>query len=124
MASTNHLDVVERELDRLRSSGVPTPHSGLIERPELISRLRAAKDFRLVLITAPAGYAKTSVLAQWADQDPRPFAWLSLTSRDDRPSRLLNRIVEALDSVSVKGKPFVVVVDDADSLRTKGALTA
>jgi len=77
-----------------------------------------------VLVTAPAGYAKTSVLAEWAEQDERPFAWVTLDSRDDDATRLLNRLVDAIDDVSLKGSPFVLVVDNADVLRTKGAMNA
>ena len=89
-----------------------------------MARLREAVKYPLVLITAPAGYAKSSLLAQWAEEDGRPFALVTLSSADDRPSRLLNRLVKALDSVSSQGKPFVVAIDEADALRTKGALTA
>ena len=106
------------------------PHAGLparldlIPRPQLVSRLREARGYPLVLITAPAGYAKSSLLAQWAEEDNRRFALLTLDSRDDRPSRLLNHLVRALDSVSSRGRPFVVAIDEADALRTKGALAA
>ncbi len=96
----------------------------LIPRPQLVTRLREANGYPLVLITAPAGYAKSSLLAQWAEEDGRPFALVTLSSRDDHPSRLLNRLVQTLDSVSSGGHPFVVAIDEADALRTKGALTA
>ena len=77
-----------------------------------------------MLVLAPAGYAKTSVLAEWAVEDDRPFAWVSLDSRDNDATRLLNRFVEAVDGVSLKGRPFVLVVDNADVVRTKGASDA
>jgi LuxR family maltose regulon positive regulatory protein len=77
-----------------------------------------------LLLTAPAGYAKTSVLAEWAEQDERPFAWVTLDSRDNKASRLLNRVVKAIDGISLKGGPFVLVVDDAHALTTRGALNA
>ncbi len=77
-----------------------------------------------MLVTAPAGYAKTSVLTEWAEQDERPFAWVTLDRRDDDATRLLNRLVEAVDGVSLKGRPFVLVVDDVHVLRSKGALEA
>ncbi len=64
------------------------------------------------------------MLAEWAEQDERPFAWVSLDSRDDDATRLLNRLVEAIDGVSLKGRPFVLVVDNAHVVRSKGALDA
>ena len=103
---------------------VPTLYAGYVQRPDLVSRLRQASDFPLVLLTAPAGYAKTSVLAEWAEQDDRPFAWVSLDSRDDDPTRLLNLLVDAVDGVSLKARPFVLVVDNAEVLGTRGALDA
>ena len=78
----------------------------------------------MILVTAPAGYAKTSVLAEWAEQDERPFAWVTLDSKDDEATRLLNRLIEGVDEVSLKGRPFVLVVDNAHLLRTSGALDA
>ena len=77
-----------------------------------------------MLLTAPAGYAKTSVLAEWAEEDERPFAWVSLSSRDDDPTRLLNRLVEAVDGVSIKGRPFVLVLDNVHVLRSRGVMEA
>jgi len=103
--------------------GLPD-HLALIPRPQLVTRLREANGYPLVLITAPAGYAKSSLLAQWAEEDGRRFALVTLDSRDDHPSRLLNRLVRTLDSVSSRGRPFVVGIDEADALRTKGALAA
>jgi LuxR family transcriptional regulator, maltose regulon positive regulatory protein len=104
---------------------VGLPHQlALIPRPQLVTRLREARGYPLILITAPAGYAKSSLLAQWAEEDERRFALTTLETSDDRPSHLLNRLVRILDSVSSRGRPFVVGIDEADTLRSKGALAA
>jgi LuxR family transcriptional regulator, maltose regulon positive regulatory protein len=103
---------------------VPTRYDGYVRRPQLVSRLREARRYPCLLITAPAGYAKTSLLAEWAEQDDRPFAWVTLGSEDDDATRLLNRLVEAIDGVSLKGRPFVLVLDNVHVLRKKGALDA
>ena len=47
----------------------------------------------MVLVAAPAGYGKTTFLAQWEDADERPFAWISLDERYDDPVLLLGSIV-------------------------------
>ena len=39
-------------------------------------------------VVAPAGYGKTTLLAHWAEADPRPFAWVALDGRDDDPVRI------------------------------------
>ena len=103
---------------------VPTLYDGYVRRPDLVSRLRQAGDYPVVLVRAPAGYAKTSVLAEWAEEDNRPFAWVSLDSRDNDATRLLNRLAKAVDGINLKGRPFVLVVDNIQVLRTRGASDA
>src|SRR4051794_29808593 len=117
-------DVTALKQDRTVLDGGPPDHLAMIPRPQLVTRLREASGYPLVLITAPAGYAKSTLLAQWAKEDGRRFALVTLDSRDDHPSRLLNHLVRTLDSVSSRGRPFVVGIDEADALRTKGALAA
>src|SRR4051812_43644315 len=51
---------------------------GLVARERLVARLAAARHAPLVLLVAPAGYGKTTTLAEWAEQDERPFAWVTL----------------------------------------------
>jgi LuxR family maltose regulon positive regulatory protein len=63
----------------------------LIDRPDLVARLKEGSDRRLTLISAPAGSGKTTLLAQWADQTDRRCAWLSLDETDsDLPSWMLS----------------------------------
>jgi LuxR family maltose regulon positive regulatory protein len=78
---------------------IPSLRAGVVRRTALVNRLRAAHDARIFTITAPAGYGKTTLLAQWAHSDPRPFAWVSLDSRDDDPASFLTYVAEALDRV-------------------------
>ena len=65
---------------------VPTLYDGYVRRPDLVSRLRQAGDYRLVLIRAPAGYAKTSVLAEWAEQDEPTVRLAEPDFKDDDPT--------------------------------------
>jgi LuxR family maltose regulon positive regulatory protein len=59
--------------------------------------LHSARDASLLLISAPAGYGKTTLLAEWAGRDKRPFAWLSIVPAHEDPAFLLACIIEALD---------------------------
>src|SRR2546423_2318750 len=59
-----------------------------VRRRRLVRRLRSAPPGTLVLISAPAGYGKTSLLRQWAEDDPRPFAWVALDSSHRSPDVL------------------------------------
>ena len=63
-----------------------------------MNRLRAAA-VPLVTVTAPAGYGKTTLAAQWAERDPRPFAWISVDETDDDAAVLLGRLAAALEGI-------------------------
>ena len=63
-----------------------------------MNRLRTAA-VPLVTLTAPAGYGKTTLAAQWAERDPRPFAWLSVDETDDDAAVLLGRLAAALEGI-------------------------
>src|SRR5690625_38700 len=64
----------------------PVPSSGVVGRPRLAQRLEGAGD-GVVLLSAPAGYGKSALLADWCRDQRRPVAWLSLDARDNDPSR-------------------------------------
>jgi LuxR family maltose regulon positive regulatory protein len=68
-----------------------------VERPELISYLASAAA-RLVLIAAPAGSGKTTLVANWlvSPMEDRAFAWVSLDPGDDDPGRLWTHVVHSL----------------------------
>ena len=72
---------------------------GAVSRAGLVNRLRAERA-PVVLLAAPAGYGKTTLLAQWAERDPREFAWLRLGPGDGDPDTLLRLLVDAVDAVA------------------------
>jgi len=78
---------------------VPTPRPGLVSRMELIERARAS-DCRVIGVTAPAGYGKSSLLAEWALAEDRPVAWVSLDRLDDDPAALLSVLASAFARIS------------------------
>jgi len=119
----------------------------------LIERLRRLRAEPIVLVTAPPGYGKTTLLAQWREADPRPFAWLTLDRRDDDPIVLLTYLAAALDRIAplpqtvfaaldsrggsiwasaiprlgaalAQAPPCVVVLDDVHRLRSRDCLDA
>ena len=76
----------------------PVLRGETVARSELIDRLRASQH-RVVSVVAPAGFGKSTLLAQWAEQDPRPFAIVSLDERDNDPVVLLRYVAAALNRV-------------------------
>jgi len=72
-----------------------------VVRSRLVERLNRTSELPLVLVCAPAGYGKTTTLAQWVTAlDQRPFAWVSLDRGDDDPIVLLSHVAVALDRIS------------------------
>jgi LuxR family maltose regulon positive regulatory protein len=71
---------------------LPGLRAGVLRRPRLTERLMAS-DARVVLIAAPAGFGKTTLLTQWADQDGRRFAYLALDASDNDPLALWSGVV-------------------------------
>src|SRR4051794_5823678 len=122
-------------LSRGMTAIAASPPTGLIGRTSLIRRLTASPRPAVTLLTAPAGCGKTNLLAEWAQVDPRPFAWVQLTPDDDEPLHLLRSIASALETVGSRStrtlsrqlgallrdstEPFVLVLDDAHFVRSR-----
>ena len=80
---------------------VPRVRRGLVIRKRLSERLGASVHARLTLVSGPAGFGKTTLLASWLDESSdqeRAVAWLSLDSSDDDPTRYWRCVVAALDA--------------------------
>ena len=78
---------------------VPRRRRGLVSRPRLSDRLTRADEPALVLVSAPAGFGKTTLVTEWlaaAEADGRSIAWLSLDERDNDPAVFWTYLVAAL----------------------------
>jgi LuxR family maltose regulon positive regulatory protein len=80
---------------------VPPPQPKVVLRSRLIERLDEGLHHRLTLVSAPAGFGKTTLLGEWVAGCGRPAAWLSLDERDGDPTRFLTYLVAALQTVEV-----------------------
>ena len=132
---------------------VPGLRFGLVSRTALVNRLRAQSARPVVAVTAPSGYGKTTALAQWANRDPRPFAWVSIDERDGDAIFLLRHVAAALHELTplephvldafaapgpsmwtsvlprlaaalVSSPPLVLVLDDAHRLHSADSIGA
>lgn len=79
---------------------IPAPRTGSVLRPRLMERLKADPHSRLTLISAPAGFGKTTLITEWITHDDRPVAWLSLDEGDNDPARFLAYMVAALQTIT------------------------
>lgn len=75
---------------------IPQLRSTIVERERLIRRLDEGLDHELTLITAPAGYGKTTLLSEWAMKLHQSVAWVSLDQRDNDLARFWGHTVAAL----------------------------
>ncbi len=84
---------------------IPPIRPGLVRRPRLIQRLNEGMDRKLTLVSAPAGYGKTTLLSEWIHQGGNgarpslPVAWLSLDEADNDPTRFLTYLIGAAQSI-------------------------
>ena len=84
---------------------IPRPRPGLVVRARLVNWLHQNYGRRLILISASAGFGKTSILAQWFAQLQSvaapvcKVAWLSLDERDNDPTRFLTYLITALQTI-------------------------
>jgi LuxR family maltose regulon positive regulatory protein len=79
---------------------IPPPRPNAVLRADLIARLNEGLHRRLTLISAPAGFGKTSLASAWIAGCGRPAAWLSLDDGDNDPARFLAYLVAALQTIA------------------------
>jgi LuxR family maltose regulon positive regulatory protein len=80
---------------------IPPPRPRLVARPRLLERLNAGLHLgrKLTLVSAPAGFGKSTLLSAWAARCERPVAWISLDKGDNEPQRFLAYLVAALQTI-------------------------
>jgi len=79
---------------------IPPTRPRLVERPRLLERMRAGTGRALTLLTAPAGFGKTTLAANWAQHGEMPVAWLSLQPADRPRERFLSYVIQALQTIA------------------------
>ncbi|OWY65167.1 LuxR family transcriptional regulator [cyanobacterium TDX16] len=75
---------------------IPLRRSALVRRDRLIEQLNRDISSKLILISAPAGFGKTTLLSEWSYQAGIPVGWLSLDETDNDPARFWTYVVTAL----------------------------
>jgi LuxR family maltose regulon positive regulatory protein len=78
----------------------PPPRPNVVSRPRLIERLDEGLQRKLTLVSAPAGFGKTTLVGEWLSSCRRPAAWLSLDDGDNDLARFLTYLVAALRTIA------------------------
>ena len=106
---------------------IPAARRSVVVRPRLVQRLDEglAAGHRLTLVSAPAGFGKTTLVGEWVAGCGRPVAWLSLDEGDSDPSRFLTYLIAALQTVVPGiGEGVVTVLQSPQPPPLESTLTA
>ena len=74
----------------------PQPNTSIIQRPHLLARLDRGLRHKLILVSAPPGFGKTTLVSQWLAGDDLPAAWLSLDENDNHLPQFLRYVCAAI----------------------------
>jgi LuxR family maltose regulon positive regulatory protein len=83
----------------LTKLNIPLVGNNIVHRTELYEKLNAGLSRKLILISAPAGFGKTTVLSDWIEQNKIPAAWFSLNSGDNDPVEFLSYIISGIQGI-------------------------
>jgi LuxR family maltose regulon positive regulatory protein len=108
---------------------VPPTRPALVPRPRLLDKLNEGLHRKLTLISAPAGFGKTTVVSEWIalsnGQPAQSAAWLSLDEADNNLTRFLAYLIAALQTVAPQlGEVVVAVLTSPQPPPAEAILTA
>jgi len=78
---------------------VPPLQPNRVSRPRLTERISSGLDKALILVSAPAGYGKTTLVSSWLHESEIPSAWISLDDGDNDPIHFLQYFLTALQKI-------------------------
>jgi len=103
---------------------IPTPRAPVVVRPRLIEQLNDGLERRIILISAPPGFGKTTQVSEWIAGCGRPAAWLSLDGEDNDPARFLAYLIAALQTIAPHlGEGLLGVLSSPQPPSTESTLT-
>jgi len=104
---------------------IPPLRSTLLPREHLLEVLDQSRSFPLTLLSASAGFGKTTLLSAWASQSTGQVGWLSLDEEDNDPTRFWAYVIAALrHSGSPVGEAAEALLHSPHPLLLTGALTS
>ncbi|GHO80298.1 hypothetical protein KSD_80690 [Ktedonobacter sp. SOSP1-85] len=106
---------------------VPPVRSGLLQRSRLLTLLEQSRQVPLTLLSASAGFGKTTLLSAWASQSQYKgqVAWLAIEEQDNDPMRFWAYVIAALRKAGAPvGAPAEALLHSSQSALLTGALTS
>jgi LuxR family maltose regulon positive regulatory protein len=86
-------------LTQIHHSRISIPPISGVPRPHLVARVEAGAQGKLTVVSAPAGWGKSTLLAEWANQTSMNVAWMSLEEGDNEPLRFFRLVAAAIDHI-------------------------
>jgi len=105
---------------------IPSHRPVTVQRPCLIERLNEglALGCKLTLISAPAGFGKTTLISEWIASCGKPVTWLSLDEGDSDPARFIAYLVKALQTIKPNtGEGLLTALQSPQPLQIETILT-
>jgi LuxR family maltose regulon positive regulatory protein len=108
----------------------PRVRAALVARPSLLARLDAGLDHKLTLVSAPAGFGKTTLVSTWIathtnGQDPPPVGWVALDTGDNDPVRFWRYVIAACRALDEAiGRTSWALLDTSQPPHIEAVLTA
>jgi LuxR family maltose regulon positive regulatory protein len=105
---------------------IPPPRSKIVPRPHLIERLNEglARGCKLTLVSASAGFGKTTLISEWIANCGKPVAWISLDEGDNDPARFISYLVKALQTIQAGiGEGLLAALQSPEPLQIETILT-
>src|SRR6266851_4642527 len=97
----------------------------VVSRPRLLERLNEGLHRNLILISAPAGFGKTTLVSEWLASCHRPAAWLSLDEGENDPARFLTYLVAAVQTIAPTiGEGVLTILQSSQPPPPEALLTA
>jgi LuxR family maltose regulon positive regulatory protein len=104
---------------------IPQLRPDLVQRPHLIDRMNKGIYNKLTLISAPAGFGKTTLVSEWIYQSEIPITWISLDKGDNDPRQFFHYLIAALQNIdSVIGQAALTMLQSPQLPRIESVMTS
>jgi len=124
-AAASKLPVLESSTNNILTTKleIPSARENILDRQRLFKLLGNENTRPLTLISAPAGFGKTTLMASWLEQHGLPIAWLSLDEDDNDPNRFLVHVIATISRhIAGFGDTEIKMLQGAQSPGLKGLL--
>ena len=105
---------------------IPQLRPGQVDRPRMLEKLHDILDYRLGLISAPAGFGKTTLLSEWIhhNQSSVPIVWVSLDDEENDPRKFLEYLINAIRNIEPAiGEASLPMLSSTQPIPIEGILT-